>query len=303
MDSSGFSSSGLPVSIFQRKNDSSMLDLPSLFQKPKPTALITGGSSGIGKAFAEALVNEGFQVFATSRNPQTAPNLENVQWLKFEGSTAAECERFIELNSELLHGVDLLINNAGAGLFGRMNDHSADSINAQFQLLLHSPVALTLACLPHMQKRQSGFIVNVSSLASQLPLPYSTPYNSAKAALSSFTRSLILDSEQKRPYLIDFQPGDYKTPFNDNLKKSDAPKAFSGERIRAAWKAIELNLNAAPPPEKAAQDLLRALSSQRSDTFHSGDFFQAKVAPLAARLLPHRLVRKIIAAYYRLPAA
>jgi short-subunit dehydrogenase len=145
-----------------------------------------------------------------------------------------------------------------------------------------------------MRERRRGTIVNVSSLAGAFPLPYLAAYTAAKAGLSGFTQSLMLTERGTGVRLIDFQPGDFRTAFN----KAMARATELTPREQQAWAHLEQHLQAAPPPERAARDLLKALGKRRDGIVRSGGFFQTHVAPLGLRLLPRVWLLGIIRRYY-----
>jgi short-subunit dehydrogenase len=261
-----------------------------------PTALVTGASSGIGKAFARRLLDEGVAVYGTTRNPASDGLDPRVQWLPFDGSSPEGVEGFVNAQAHLLSKVTILINNAGSSCFGKGSEIPFEIIRAQYCLLLEAPVRLTQVALQGMRARGKGTIVNVSSLAGIFPIPYMEHYSAAKAALSAYSQGLILTEKASGVTLIDFQAGDYNTAFNRNIARYGEMDS-SQQRV---WQRLERNIAAAPPPEQAAEDLVRALARQRSRTLRSGGFFQRCVAPLGPRLLPRRLLNALIRRYFHL---
>lgn len=264
------------------------------------SALVTGASSGIGKAVARGLLRAGLEVTGTSREPERvqAGGLTGLHWVAFDGSSAEGVQAFIDGNRELLGKVDILINNAGWGVFGSLADALEESTGRQLQLLLEAPIRLTRAVLPGMRGRGSGAILNVSSLAAILPLPYMATYSAGKAGLSAFTQSLILGNEGAGVVLIDFQGGDFRTAFNERMTRASS----LGRGEQAAWEQIERHLQSAPGPEMAARDMLRALERGRSGLVRSGGAFQKWIAPLGVRAFPVGLLLRAIRWYYKLPS-
>jgi NAD(P)-dependent dehydrogenase (short-subunit alcohol dehydrogenase family) len=118
-------------------------------------------------------------------------------------------------------------------------------------------------------------------------------YNVAKAGLSALSESLMFESRGSAVRVIDFRPGDYRTNFNRAMQNDSA-----SDSTRGAWSALEAALAAAPRPERAARDLRRALIAGRSGVVRSGSFFQARLAPALARLLPRSWVRAATARYF-----
>ncbi|MEX0330298.1 MAG: SDR family NAD(P)-dependent oxidoreductase [Puniceicoccaceae bacterium] len=261
-----------------------------------PVALVTGASSGIGQAIAEALKAEGITVYGTTRRPDREGLDPAIQWLAFDGSTSGGIESFIRDNEDLLSKINLLINNAGSSCFGKASEIPLDVLTGQQTLLLAAPVQLTRTVIGGMQERGSGAVVNVSSLAALFPIPYMEGYSACKAALSSYSRGLMLQLAGSGVSIIDFQPGDYRTAFNEQIKRYGE----GSPRQERVWQQLEANIAAAPPPEQAARDILRALRKGRSCTVKSGGFFQSRVAPFGLRILPKGLVMALTRRYFKL---
>lgn len=261
------------------------------------TALVTGASSGIGKAVSDLLGKSGIHVTGTSRFPDTQKAFGAIDWIHFDGSSKEGFKRFIEDNAILLSNIDILINNSGSALFGKETDIPEDLVKREHFLLVECPVKLTRQVLPHLLKRGRGAIVNISSLAALFRLPYMGHYSDCKAELSQFTQQVISDNGGSGVTVIDFQPGDYRTNFNRNMIRCKGDDSTS-ERV---WKQMEKHLQNAPPPEQAGRDIVRALGRGQSGTIRSGSFFQRTVAPLGHSLLPESVINWAIRKYYRLP--
>ncbi|WP_309397800.1 SDR family NAD(P)-dependent oxidoreductase [Cerasicoccus maritimus] len=261
------------------------------------TALVTGASSGLGRAFAEMLLAEGVEVWATSRDPERLPMHDQLHPLALDLSDGRSMEAFMRGMNPLFPEIDILVNNAGNGVFGAFEDIEPGDIGDQLRVLLHGPIALCHQVYPHMVARGAGVIVNVASLARDFPLPYFSLYNAAKAGLSNFTRSLQTECVGSGVTVIDFQPGDYKTAFNNASKRAED---FDNERVAQAWASHEKHLNTAPDAKRAANDLRAALQRERSGVVRSGDCFQATIAPFLARFGSWNLTERIMRAYYKL---
>ena len=256
--------------------------------------MITGARSGLGRAFAETLVKEGCEVFGTSRQLAGMPGGVEPLALELGGGGV---ERFIEEHSALLGSLDLLVNNAGAGAFGPLGAMAPETIRNQFEVLAIAPILLARVVFEGMRLRGKGTIVNVSSLAAELPIPFMTPYNSAKAALSQATRSLMLEARGSGVQVIDFQPGDFKTGFNAVMRHADSTNDPRAGRV---WTCVERHLGEGPDPAKAAAAMVRAIERNRSGTFRCGNRLQVWGAPFLGWLLGRSAQRRAIARYYKL---
>jgi short-subunit dehydrogenase len=178
---------------------------------------ITGASSGIGLAIAKLLVAQGHEVWGTSRNLDRIPKMPRCHAVRLDLADRLSVEE--AFNSALAEAgyFDVLINNAGAGHFDPAELVPMETIANQFQILVFGQIQLMQLALRHMQARGEGLIINVTSLASRLPVPFMAAYNSAKAALAAFTMSIQLELDDSRVHIIDLQPGDICTEFNQNL--------------------------------------------------------------------------------------
>src|SRR3989449_11195301 len=154
---------------------------------------ITGASSGIGLAIAKLLVAQGHEVWSTSRNLERIPKMPRCHPVRLDLTDRLSVEE--AFNSALSEAgyFDVLINNAGAGHFGPAELLPMETIASQFQILVFGQIELMQLALRHMQTRAEGLIINVTSLASRLPVPFMAAYNAAKAALAVFTMSIQLE--------------------------------------------------------------------------------------------------------------
>jgi short-subunit dehydrogenase len=263
------------------------------------TAFVTGASSGLGAAFVEMLLTDGVRVWGSARDTARLPARGNFSPVALDLADPMAAESvFLEAAAAAGGAFDLVIHNAGYGVFGSFAAADFAVWQAQLEAMLLATLRLARAALRPMLARGSGCLVNVSSLAAEFPLPFMTGYNVAKAGLSAFSESLIFETEGTGVSVIDFRPGDYRTPFNQAMHRLSAEP---NKMEICAWRRLEANLLAAPSPARAAADLRRALRRGHRGTVRSGSFFQAHLAPLLARAAPLALRRAALRRYYRIP--
>jgi len=264
--------------------------LTALAKQGYRCAVISGASSGIGLEIAKQLSEEGLSIIGISRSQPTSPpkNYTHIQADLLNPTEVAQALTQIEQASP-----ELWINNAGHGLLGGAWSPSQQEIDATFQLMLHIPIRMTRSFAGQCQKkpRTPACLVQVSSLAVELPIPDMPYYNAAKSGLSAFTESLQLDNNA--PFkVIDFRPGDFNTSFIDT-------KAVSQSTTNPDYlEFLRQQHRRAPSPKKAAADLIKALKKENSGVLHSGDFFQSVIAPLGRRFLPRKCLLQLIRHYY-----
>jgi len=263
--------------------------------------LITGASSGIGLAIAKLLAAEGHEVWGTSRNLERIPKMPRFHPIRLDLADRPSIED--AFNSTLAEAgyLDVLINNAGAGHFGPAELLPFETITSQFQILVFGQIQLMQLALRHMRPRGEGLIINISSLASRLPVPFMAAYNSAKAALASFTMSIQLELAHSRLHIVDLQPADISTEFNESLSKiTNADQQYEG-KIAKTWEIVERNLKKAPGPDLVARHVLKLMNTPQPPVrITVGDAFQSKIGPLIFRFLPQRIRLWGLRRYYKL---
>ena len=273
----------------------------ALGQTGMKRVFITGASSGIGLAMAKLLVAEGHEVWGTSRNLERIPKMP--QWHAVRLDLADPLSVEAAFNAALTDAgyFDVLINNAGAGHFDPAELVPLETIASQFQILVFGQIQLMQLALRHMHARGEGLIINVTSLASRLPVPFMAAYNAAKAAMASFTMSIQLELGNSRVHVVDLQPADVRTEFNQGVIKSTNANPRYDTKIARTWEVAEHNMKNAPPPDLVAQHVLRLINAaQPPPRITVGDVFQSKIAPLIFRFLPQRLRLWGLKRYYQI---
>ncbi|HEY8996043.1 MAG TPA: SDR family NAD(P)-dependent oxidoreductase [Lacunisphaera sp.] len=266
------------------------------------TAFVTGASTGLGLAFSEMLLREGVAVWGTARDPgrlRARAGFHPVRLDLVDGDRAEAAFREAEREAG---GFDLVINNAGYGVFGAYAQTEFVVWEKQFQVMLVNTARVAHAALGSLLIRKRGALVNISSIAGEFGMPYQSVYNAVKAGLSALNESLMYEVKGTGVMVIDFRPGDYRTDFEGSVQRPDqlGLDVPAIDRMTRVWSAFEAMMRSGPPPAHAAEALRRALLRGRSGTVRTGRFFQAVLAPLLARFGSLALKRKIQEYYFGL---
>lgn len=183
--------------------------------KAKPVVLITGCSSGIGYALAEAFQARGCIVYATARKPETLAALaaQGIHTLALDVTDAASIAAAVGAIEKKHGAVDMLVNNAGIPVMGPTAELPLDELRRQWETNLTAPVAMVQAVVPAMAKQGSGRIVNIGSVSGLLTTPFGGPYCASKAALHSLNDALRMELKPFGIEVLLVQPGGIQSGF------------------------------------------------------------------------------------------
>ncbi len=201
-------------------------------------AVVTGSSSGIGFETSLALAREGYFTFATMRDVKKADAVKKIveeenlplKVIELDVDNEDSVENAIKSIIDEKQRIDVLVNNAGWGIWGTGEDVSLEEFREQFETNFFSIVRLIQKVAPTMRKQGSGDIVNISSIAGRIGFPVSTAYISSKFALEGFSESLRFELGEFGINVIIIEPGVIKTNFFDSMRT--AKKADVGETYR-----------------------------------------------------------------------
>src|SRR6202023_745936 len=223
--------------------------------------LLTGASSGIGLAIAKMLSDRGDEVWGTSREPGRMPELPHVHAVRLDLLDPSLLEQAFNGALSEAGYFDVVINNAGSGHFGAAEHLSDAEIESQFRILVFGQLQLMRLAIAAMRARGQGLIINVTSLASRLPVPFMAAYNAAKAAMAAYTMSIQLELPDSDVRIVDLQPADILTAFNDAVPKKEEQDPRYKDRVTKTWAAVERNMKNAPPPDLVAKRVLELIDS------------------------------------------
>lgn len=250
---------------------------------------ITGASSGIGLAIARVLTARGDEVWGTSRNVERLPALPRLHPVQLDLADSISIENAFKTALAEAGYFDIVINNAGSGHFGPAELLTPKTVADQFQILVFGQIQLMQLASEAMRAHGDGLIINISSLASRLPVPFMAAYNSAKAAMAAFTMSIQLELPDTTVRIVDLQPGDIYTSFNEVVIRSEPDPRYAAI-VAKTWEAVDRTMKAAPKPELVAQHVLKLIDAENPPPRVTvGDLFQSKIAPFVFRFLPQRV--------------
>jgi NAD(P)-dependent dehydrogenase (short-subunit alcohol dehydrogenase family) len=263
------------------------------------TVFLTGASSGIGRAAADLLAQRGYEVWATARDPARLPQHPRLHPLALDLAQPASIDAAWRHALGEAGAIDILVQNAGAGIFGAIEDVTPEEAARQWQILVDGPLRLLRLAAAHMRPRGAGVIVGISSLAAEMPLPFAAHYSAGKAALSALLGGLEMELKPFGVRVVELRPGDIRTAFNDRIAPALPPGSSYAPWTAAAWRETTSLMDGAPGPELAARAILSVIEHPRT-LARCGTFFQARLGALGVRLLSRGFLLGSIRRYYRL---
>ena len=182
----------------------------------KPVALVTGASSGIGKAAALALVQAGFDVVGTSRNASRVAPHPGVTFLDLDVTSDGSVSTLVRGVIERLGRIDVLVNNAGTGAAGAAEESSVAQDQRVFDINFFGLIRMTKAVLPHMRAQGRGRIINISSVLGLVPGPYMASYAATKHAIEGYSESMDHELRERGVRVLLIEPAYTRTGFDAN---------------------------------------------------------------------------------------
>jgi NAD(P)-dependent dehydrogenase (short-subunit alcohol dehydrogenase family) len=257
----------------------------------KKVVLVTGASSGIGQACAEHLAKIGWRVFGTGRAAAPTQPTSAVEMVTMDVTDEDSVRQCVEGVLAKAGRLDAVVNNAGISIMGAVEDTSIDEAKAQLETNFFGVLRVCRATLPALRKNRGGHIVNISSLAGIIGLPFSGLYSASKFALEGVSESLRMECRAFGIHVVLVEPGDFRTNITARrqiVAAAEANSAYADAFARAKEKQAH-DETSAPGPEAVARLVGRILADPNPRTRYSvGMLSQRMVVPLK-RILPQRV--------------
>jgi len=262
--------------------------------------LITGGSSGIGKSIGEFLSKKDYLVYGTSRNPDNYTNslFPLVALDVTDNNSIMKC---IEEVVKVCGKIDILINNAGAGITGPIEEIPEVEIKRNFETNFFGPINVIKAVLPQMRKQNSGLIINVTSIAGYMGLPYRGIYSASKGALELLTEAFRMEIKDFNINMTNVAPGDFAT--NIAAGRYHAPIIDGSPYQKVYKKTLNLmneHVDSGKDPNIMAKIIFKIIETKNPKGHYKVGEFMQKFSIVLKRILPDKLYEKMLMNHYKL---
>jgi NAD(P)-dependent dehydrogenase (short-subunit alcohol dehydrogenase family) len=261
--------------------------------------LITGGSSGLGKAIGEFLHHKGFIVYGTSRNPENITNsvfplialdVRNVE------SIEAAVAKVISISGRL----DVVINNAGVGIIGPLEEIPTAEIRNNFETNLFGPIEVMKAVLPHMREQKSGLIINITSIAGYMGLPYRAVYSASKGALEYVTEAVRMEVRPFGIEITNVAPGEFSTNIAAHRYHVPVSETSVYQSYGKTVALINEQVGGGDDPIQMAHAIFKIINTAKPNVHYKIGPFMSRFSIVLKRILPDKMYEKMLINHYKL---
>jgi len=262
--------------------------------------LITGASSGIGKSIGEFLHYKGFVVYGTSRNPDKVMN-SVFPLLELDVRNTESIQNAVNKVIEFSGNIDIVINNAGVGITGPIEETPLQEIKNNFETNFFGPIEVMKAVLPQMRAQKSGLIINITSIAGYMGLPYRGIYSASKGALELITETLSMEVKPFGINITNVAPGDFATNIAYRrfhvplIKGSDYENSYG-----ATLKMMNEQVDSGNNPIEIAEAIFSIINTTNPKIHYKVGSFLQKFSIVLKRILPDKVYEKMIMNHYKL---
>ncbi len=253
----------------------------------RPVALVTGASSGIGRAAALALADTGFEVVGTSRNTSRVAPLDGVTFLDLDVASDESVTVVVKRVIEKFGQIDVLVNNAGIGAVGAAEENSVAQAQSVFDVNVFGTIRMTTAVLPHMRAQGNGRIINISSVLGFVPAPYMAVYAATKHAIEGYSESVDHEVREHGIRVLLVQPAYTNTPFDVNAVQADNPLPVYAQQRRIFDDVMAAAMKDGDDPAVVAKVIVAAATDAKPKLRYTAGSTAGRVATLR-RIAPAR---------------
>jgi short-subunit dehydrogenase len=262
--------------------------------------LITGASSGIGKSIGEFLHHKGYTVFGTSRNPASIQNAL-FDLIQLDVRDANSIQNAVKEVVKKAGRIDVLINNAGVGITGPIEETPTIEIKNNFETNFFGPIEVMKSVLPFMREQKSGVIVNITSIAGYMGLPYRGVYSASKAALEIISEAISMEVKHFGIHVVNVAPGDFAT--NIAAGRYHAPVIDHSpykQPYGSVLDQMNSHVDSGSNPDEMALAIYAILQEKNPKLHYKIGAFMQKFSIILKRILPDRMYEKMLMNHYKL---
>ncbi|MFM1879535.1 MAG: hypothetical protein RLZZ241_2401 [Bacteroidota bacterium] len=263
--------------------------------------LITGASSGLGLAQGKLLADQGYRVYGTARNPDRYSDFNDFELLPLDVRDEISVTALVAEIIRREGRIDILVNNAGMGITGPVEEVPYKENILALETNLHGPIRMMQAVLPHMRKAGSGLVVNVTSIAGYMGLPFRGMYSASKAALHIISEATRMEVRQQGISITTLAPGDYATNIASGRYHSPLyPDSAYQHTYGLSLELMNSHVNSGGDPNQVARKLLEIIRSKNPSVHYTVGSPMQRLSIVLKRFLPGVVFERLLRNHYKL---
>ena len=262
--------------------------------------LVTGGSSGIGKSIGSFLKSKGCKVYGTTRNKSNYPDFSQFELLEMDVRDPISIQSAIQEIISKEGSLDVLVNNAGIGITGPIEETPHEEILKAFETNFHGPLHVIKAVLPQMRKQGGGTVINITSIAGYMGLPFRGIYSATKGALELAAEAIRMEVKESCIHICNLAPGDFATNIASGRYHVPILKNSAYKKYGKTLEMMNADVDAGQDPIIVARTVFKIINSPHPKVHYKVGAPMQKFSVVLKKMLPDRLYEKLLMHHYKL---
>ncbi|MEO9892940.1 SDR family oxidoreductase [Aurantibacter sp.] len=262
--------------------------------------LVTGGSSGIGKSICILLAANGYNVYGTTRNVAKHPDFSAFDLLEMDVRNVETIKQAVDEIIAKEGKLDVLINNAGVGITGPIEETPHSEILSAFDTNFNGPLHVVKEVMPHMRKQGGGYIINITSIAGYMGLPFRGVYSASKGALSIVTETIRMEAKEFNIKVSSLAPGDFVTNIASGRYHAPIKANSAYKKYAESLEMMNEHVADGQDPILVAKTVLKILNTKNPKVHYRVGAFMQKFSLFLKKILSDKLYEKLLMNHYKL---
>lgn len=263
--------------------------------------LITGGSSGLGLAIGNFLQSRGYRVYGTSRNPDKLTVKPSFSLLSLDVRDPDTITSAVATIVEKEGRIDILVNNAGVGITGPVEETPIDEARNVFEINFHGPLSVMNAVLPVMREQHDGLIINITSIAGYMGLPFRGFYSASKGALEIISEALRMELKDFGIRCTTLAPGDFATNIAAGRYHAPVdPASPYAETYKRSLDLMDAHVDSGGDPDQVGKAVYKIIQSPSPKVHYRVGATLQKFSLFLKKILPDKLYERLLMNHYKL---
>ncbi len=264
-------------------------------------ALITGGTSGIGRAICNVLHHKGVKVYGTGRKANNGDVLDGFNLVKCDVTKDVSVTEAVAYVLDEEGRIDILVNNAGIGIAGSIEDSEIREVLNVFNTNVAGVLRMCKAVLPVMRNQHAGYVINISSVGGLMGLPYRGIYSGSKSSVELISEALSMEVMKFGVKVVLIEPGDFKTSINQNRKVAEKTKtSVYSDEFESIHEIINKEVIEGEDPIKIGRLVWSIINNPSPRVRYNTGDLMSKMALMVKRMIPARWFERMMMQHYKM---